>query len=94
MREIKSEIRQGDCLEVLKDYADNTFDFSDIDNLYIDLIESLGYTAKERNEEFAEEYGKCVNLFTKQFLDEFCLSDGPIHWAKVVKLTSSADGKY
>jgi len=26
MREIKAEIKHGDCLNVLSDYSDNTFD--------------------------------------------------------------------
>jgi hypothetical protein len=64
------------------------------ENLYTDIIEPLGHTAKERNEEFSEEYGKCINTFTKQFIDEFCKSDGAILWDKIVKLTSSSDGKY
>lgn len=67
---------------------------SDLENLYTDIIKPLGHTAKERNEEFDEEYGKVINLFTKQFIDEFCLSDGTILWDKIVRLTSSADGKY
>lgn len=67
---------------------------SGIDNLYTDIIEPLGHTAKERNEEFAEEYGKCINLFTKEFIDEFCQDDGTILWDKIVRLTSSANGKF
>lgn len=65
-----------------------------MENLYTDIIKPLGHTAKERNEEFAEEYGKCMNLFTKQFIAEFCLPDGTILWDKIVRLTSSTDGKY
>lgn len=67
---------------------------SGMENLYTDIIEPLGHTAKERNEEFLEEYGKCVNAFTKQFIDEFCKSDSAIDWEKIVRLTSSADGEY
>ncbi len=67
---------------------------SDKENLYTDIIEPLGHTAKERNEEFAEEYSKCVNVFTKKFIDEFCSPNGSILWEKIVRLGSSADGKY
>ncbi len=67
---------------------------SGMENLYTGIIEPLGHTAKERNEEFSEEHGKCVNSFTKQFIDEFCKPDGTILWEKIVRLNSSADGKY
>jgi len=67
---------------------------SGMENLYMDIIEPLGHKAKERNEEFIEAYGKRINLFTKGFIDEFCLPDGAILWDKIVRLTSSADGKY
>jgi len=81
--------------EYLKLCGQNFWSFvSGMENLYTDIIEPLGHTAKERNEKFDEEYGKCINAFTKQFIDEFCKPDGAILWDKIVKLTSSADGKY
>ena len=67
---------------------------SGMENLYTDIIKPLGHTAKERNDEFEDEYGRCINLFTKQFIDEFCLPDGTIPWEKIVKLTSSANGEF
>ena len=67
---------------------------SGMENLYTDIIKPLGHTAKERNNEFEDEYGRCINLFTKQFIDEFCLPDGTIPWEKIVKLTSSANGEF
>lgn len=48
--------------------------------------------AKEKNEEFSAEYVKVVNKFTKQFMDEFCSSDGSkILWDKIVKLNSGVE---
>ena len=83
---------KGDYLKLC---GQNFWSFiSGLENLYTDIIKPLGHTAKERNEEFDEEYGKVINLFTKQFIDEFCLPDGTIVWDKIVKLTSSADGKF
>ena len=83
---------KGDYLKLC---GQNFWSFvSGLENLYTDIIKPLGHTAKERNEEFDEEYGKVINLFTKQFIDEFCLPDGTIVWDKIVRLTSSADGKY
>lgn len=57
------------------------------DRLYIEIVEPLGYRAKERNEEFAEEYGRILNLFTNEFFQDFC-TDGKIDWEKLVKFNS------
>lgn len=58
--------------------------------LFIDIIEPLGNKAKERNEAFLMEYSKVINLFTKEFLDNFCGSDGLIDWEKLVRFNSAA----
>jgi len=58
-------------------------------DLYIEIVEPLGYRAKERNEAFTAEYARVINKFTKEFLDAFCDSDGSIHWDKLVQLTSA-----
>ena len=55
--------------------------------LYIEIIEPLGYRAKERNQEFLEEYGRLINLFTQEFMDNFC-TDGRINWEKLVRFNS------
>lgn len=57
--------------------------------LFLDIIEPLGHRAKERNELFQQEYGKVVNAFTKQFIDEFCDSSFQIDWEKLVAFNSS-----
>jgi hypothetical protein len=57
------------------------------DRLYIDIVEPLGHKAKERNEEFFEDYGRILNLFTNQFFLDYCI-DGKIDWEKLVKLNS------
>lgn len=61
---------------------------SDNDDLYTEIIEPLGYQAKQRNEQFQEEYGKIINKFTLQFGSEYCLPDGTIDWAKLVRKIS------
>lgn len=58
--------------------------------LYLNLIEPIGHRAKERNEAFQFEYDKTTNRFTKLFIEEYCLPDGSIDWAKIVKLNSAA----
>lgn len=64
---------------------------SGMDNLYIDIIEPLGHKAKLRNDEFNVEYGKILNFFTKQFLENFCKEDGSLDWEKIAIINSSKD---
>jgi hypothetical protein len=58
--------------------------------LFIDIIEPIGYRAKERNETFMIEYAKVINRFTREFIEEFCLPDGQIDWPKIVRFNSSS----
>lgn len=57
--------------------------------LYTDIIEPLGYKAKEHNEKFLKEKAKIINLFTKEFIKDFCNKDGSINWEKFVEFNSS-----
>lgn len=57
-------------------------------DLYIEIIEPLGYKAKEKNEKFQEEYAKIINKFTLEFTEKFCI-DGKIDWKTLVKFNSS-----
>ncbi len=58
-------------------------------NLYKDIIEPLGYKAKEKNDNFNNEYSKMINRFTKEFIDFFCKLDGSIDWAKLMEYNSA-----
>ena len=58
------------------------------ENIYLDIIEPLGHKAKERNEEYMEQYFLMVNKFTKEFVISFCDNDGAIDWEKLVKYNS------
>jgi len=58
------------------------------DLLYTDIIEPLGHKAKEKNEEFVEQYSQILNLFTLEFGNQFCV-DGKIIWEKLVQFNSS-----
>ena len=57
-------------------------------NLYTDIIEPLGYQAKERNEQFVKEYAKVVNKFTAEFIGKFCDAEGNMLWEEIVKFNS------
>jgi len=56
--------------------------------LYIEIIEPLGHRAKERNEEFLNEYAKVINKLTREFSTEYCDQNGSILWEKLVKFNS------
>jgi hypothetical protein len=58
------------------------------ENLYIEIIEPLGYKAKEKNEEFFKEYSRVINKFTLGFSKEYCDASGNILWDKIVKFNS------
>lgn len=62
------------------------------DRLFVEIVEPLGYRAKERNEAFSDEYGRILNLFTNQFFQDFC-TDGKIDWEKLVKFNSEKKTK-
>lgn len=55
--------------------------------LYIDIIEPIGYKAKQKNEEFMESYAQIVNKLTREFVEKFC-NDGKINWVKLVEYNS------
>lgn len=59
------------------------------DNLYTDIVEPLGHQAKQRNERFMQEYGRVINKFTYEFIEEFCDADGNILWKEIVKFNSA-----
>lgn len=55
--------------------------------LYIDIVEPIGYKAKEKNEKFAENYAQIINKLTLEFSQKFC-DDGKINWGKLVEYNS------
>ena len=64
---------------------------SGIETLYTDIIEPLGYKAKDRNEQFGEEYSKVINKFSFEFMKMFCDASGVIDWEKVVHYNSGVN---
>lgn len=61
---------------------------SENENLYTDIIEPIGYRAKEHNEAFTKERCRVENRFTKEFIDRFCADDGSIDWVTLVEFNS------
>jgi len=60
---------------------------SGISQLYTQIIEPLGHKAKEKNEEFMDEYARIITNFTVEFASEFC-EEGKINWVKLVEFNS------
>ncbi len=56
--------------------------------LYLKIIKPLGYSAKEKNDEFQEKYAQIVNRFTIEFSEKFVVN-GEINWDALVKFNSA-----
>ncbi|RJP55537.1 MAG: cytosolic protein [Anaerolineaceae bacterium] len=79
---------QPDKGDYLKLCGQEFWEFISGDNhLFVEIIEPLGYRAKERNEQFLVEYSRILNLFTQEFMNDFCV-DGKIDWDKLVHFNS------
>lgn len=61
---------------------------SDNKELYKEIIEPVGYRAKEHNEIFYKEKDRVINRFSKEFLNNFCYENGDINWDKLVEFNS------
>jgi len=60
-------------------------------SLYTEIIEPLGYKAKERTDDFQKAYSERINKFTLEFGKQFCDTKGSIDWEKLVRFNSSRD---
>ena len=80
--------RQPDKVDYLKLCGQEFWEFiSNNDRLFIDIVEPLGYRAKERNEAFFAEYARILNVFTLEFTNDFCV-EGRIDWERLVRFNS------
>jgi len=61
---------------------------SENQDLYTDIIEPIGYQAKEHNDAFHRGKGRVINRFTKEFIESFCDSTGAIDWVRLVEFNS------
>lgn len=57
--------------------------------LFVDIIEPLGSKAKEKNDEYVKEYARMINKFTKEFMRDYCNTEGDIEWEKIVRLNAA-----
>ncbi len=57
-------------------------------NLYLKIVKPLGFSAKEKNEEFSANYAQLINKFTLEFNDLF-VTNGIINWDSLVQFNSA-----
>ena len=60
---------------------------SENQDLYTDIIEPLGYRAKQHNNDFIKQKDRILNIFTEEFIKDFC-DNGEINWKKLVEFNS------
>ena len=80
--------KKTDKVDYMKFCGQEFWEFISGDNrLFVDIVEPLGYQAKERNDQFYTEYSRILNIFTQEFMDDFC-DDGRINWGDLVQFNS------
>lgn len=57
-------------------------------NLYKEIIEPIGYKAKEHNDQFLIEKNKIINRMTGEFISRFCIENGEINWVQLIEHNS------
>jgi len=84
----KSSEHKGDYIKLC---GQRFWEFISSDSeLYIKIVEPIGYNAKERNEEFLAQYELVVDSFTEEFRSVFCDEKNRILWDKLTATSSEA----
>lgn len=63
-------------------------EITDDPEFYLKLIRAMQNYPAQHRPEFAREFKKAINRFTKEFSDEFVDEDGNIDWDKLTQLNS------
>jgi len=58
--------------------------------LYQEIIEPLGFEARQRNDEFEETFARLHTQFTAQFTQHYCHTNGSVNWSQIVQMNSCA----
>ncbi|WGL95591.1 PmeII family type II restriction endonuclease [Arsenophonus nasoniae] len=64
------------------------------ERLYKEIIEPIGKIAKEKNEKLIEITNAKLNLFTAEFITDYCNEDGSINWDLLVHNNSSSRSNF
>lgn len=59
--------------------------------LYKEIVEPLGYLAKEKNDDYLKAYTQKINLFTKELANDFFKESGEIDWDKLLEFNSKGN---
>lgn len=62
--------------------------------LYKDIIKPIGKIAKEKNDTLIELTNAKLNLFTAEFIADYCHADGSINWELLVASNSGSRSNY
>ena len=57
-------------------------------NLYIEIIEPIGYESKKYNDDFIKAKDNLFNQLSLGFMQQFCLPNGAIDWEKLIQFNS------
>ena len=60
-----------------------------LSSLINDVSNMIYFKAKEKNEEYYQEYGRMINKFTQEFIAEYCDEKGNINWDKIVRMNAA-----
>jgi hypothetical protein len=63
-------------------------------DLYTDIIEPLGFNARQKNDEYLDLYTKMINKFTLEFSQNFSTPDNGVDWKKLVQYNSGKNKLY
>lgn len=56
--------------------------------MYKEVIEPIGFQAREHNNEFKCRSDAVTNRLVKEFVDKYCNKDGVIDWARLIEANS------
>jgi len=60
-------------------------------DFYLKLIRLMKDKPQKHRIKYKKAWNSAVNLFTKEFIDEFCKKNGSINWEKLVRFNSGKD---
>ena len=61
------------------------------ENFYLKLITLMKDEPLKRMDKYQHDWDATVNKFTKEFIEDFCLTDGHIDWEKLTKFVSASE---
>lgn len=59
-------------------------------DFYLEIIKTISNLSAMKNDAYYVEYSRLLNIFTAEFLRDFC-QDGVIDWPKLVKINSGSE---